>query len=173
MGKEWIKIKEIGQLYLEKVLVSFDKPILFVCTDYENRRYLCLDVEDDNERIIVAQVDVQRLVDMIENRVTMEEVFRTSTQNSLIVAEYDYANREIVSTSRSSQHIEEDSLPKKGAYFELWNDEIKMYNEFLKTQMVMVDYEEFYNSSKLVVEITKSPVGEYSIDERVFNCIST
>lgn len=35
MGKEWIKLKETGQLFLEKVLVSFNIPILFVCVDYE------------------------------------------------------------------------------------------------------------------------------------------
>ena len=37
MGKEWVKLEKIGQLYLEKILVSFDVPILFVCSDFEKR----------------------------------------------------------------------------------------------------------------------------------------
>ncbi len=30
--KKWINVEEIGQLYLEKILVTFDIPILFVCS---------------------------------------------------------------------------------------------------------------------------------------------
>lgn len=40
MGKEWVKLEKIGQLYLEKILVSFDVPILFVCSDFEKKIYV-------------------------------------------------------------------------------------------------------------------------------------
>ena len=53
MGKEWINTKETGQLYIEKILVTFDVPILFVCTDYENRKYLCLNADEDDKMAIL------------------------------------------------------------------------------------------------------------------------
>lgn len=54
MGKKWIKIKETGQLYLEKIIVSFDIPILFVCNDFENRKYLCLNVDEETGCTVIA-----------------------------------------------------------------------------------------------------------------------
>ena len=64
MGKEWIKLKEIGQLYLEKILVAFDVPILFVCTDYAKRRYLCLNIDNETGETAIAEVSNKQLIQM-------------------------------------------------------------------------------------------------------------
>lgn len=37
MQKEWINIKETGQLYLENILVSLNIPILFVCHNSKDK----------------------------------------------------------------------------------------------------------------------------------------
>ena len=76
MGKEWIKTKETGQLYLEKIIVSFDIPILFVCNDFENRKYLCLNIDEETGTTVIAETDNRTLISMLNNQVTMENVFR-------------------------------------------------------------------------------------------------
>lgn len=75
MGREWIKIKETGQLFLEKILVSFDVPILFVCADYENRKYLCLNIDDETGESVIVATDNKRLIAMLKNEITMDPYF--------------------------------------------------------------------------------------------------
>ena len=78
MGKEWIRIKEVGQLFLEKILVSFDIPILFVCVDYENRKYLCLNIDDESGKSVIVATDNKYLISMLTNKISMDSVFRNS-----------------------------------------------------------------------------------------------
>ena len=53
MQKEWINIKETGQLYLEKILVSLNIPILFVCHNSKDKKYLCLNINDETGETII------------------------------------------------------------------------------------------------------------------------
>lgn len=47
----------------------------------------------------------------------MEAVFRNSFNNSLVIAEYDTTNDEIVTQIKNSKEISEDFLPTKGEFF--------------------------------------------------------
>lgn len=96
MGKKWLNLVETGQLYLEQILVTFNIPILFVCHGFENRKYLCLNVDEEVETTVIAETDSETLLAMLQNKLTMETVFRNSFNNSLIIAEYDTTNDEIV-----------------------------------------------------------------------------
>lgn len=143
MGKEWIKIKEIGQLYLEKVIVSFDIPVLFVCNDFENRKYLCLNVDEETGCTVIAETDNVTLISMLKNKVTMESVFRNSSENKLIIAEYDYEKNEIVSNVLDAKKVDGNILPKKGAFLEIFNEVISKYISFLSKQLINVEVEAF------------------------------
>lgn len=132
MGKKWIRIKETGQLFLERVLVSFDIPILFVCTDYENRRYLCLNIDPETGKSVIALTDSRHLIAMMQNKVTMESVFRDSTDHKIVVAEYDTINDIINSYREEAPIIPVDMLPKKDELFDLTNKEIEDYILFLE-----------------------------------------
>ena len=46
---KWIHTQALGTLFLEQVLVYFDVPELFVCTDADDRRYLVVFVDDENK----------------------------------------------------------------------------------------------------------------------------
>ena len=95
MKREWIKVKGLGQLYLEKILLSFDIPILFVCTDFENRRYLCLNIDDDVPQAVIAEIDIKTLIGMLKDEITMEMAFRGSINGKIIVATYDSSSKQI------------------------------------------------------------------------------
>lgn len=134
MKREWIKVKGLGQLYLEKILLSFDIPILFVCTDFENRRYLCLNIDDDVPQAVIAEIDIKTLIGMLKDEITMEMAFRGSINGKIVVATYDSSSKQINTSIIASQMVSEDFLPEKGAFFEIENKKIADYIEFLSKQ---------------------------------------
>lgn len=152
MGKEWIKTKETGQLFLEKIIVSFDVPILFVCNDFENRKYLCLNVDEEAGTTVIAETDNRTLISMLNNQVTMENVFRNSLGNKIIIAEFDCKKNEIVSTVQDAKKIDSDLLPEKGAFLELSNKVISEYILFLSKQLIKVEVEEFFENGTITVK---------------------
>jgi len=139
MGKKWLNLVETGQLYLEQILVTFNIPILFVCHGFENRKYLCLNVDEEVETTVIAETDSETLLAMLQNKLTMETVFRNSFNNSLIIAEYDTTNDEIVTQIKNSKEISEDFLPTKGEFFEFSNQKIKKYITSLEKQIIKID----------------------------------
>ena len=132
MGKEWISLEKTGQLYMEKILVSFDVPVLFVCKDYENRKYLCLCVDESIGEYVIAELKINKLLDMINNKVTMEYTFRNCENKQLIITKYDYDNEKINFIVQDSQNVSSDMLSTVGAFLELTNDLIKEYIELLQ-----------------------------------------
>lgn len=151
MGKEWIKIKEIGQLYLEKVLVTFDFPILFVCVDYENRKYLCLNVDNETGKSVIVATDNKHLINMLNNKITMESVFRNSINGKVIIVEYDSHRNEIISYTEEAMVVSKSLLPKENAYFELRNVMIENYISYLYNQIIRIDIGSFYEKKTFII----------------------
>lgn len=152
MGKEWIRLKEVGQLYLEKVLVTFDIPILFVCADYENRKYLCLNIDDESGKSVIAATDNKHLIDMLKNKISMDSVFRNAINGKAIIVDYDSVNDEIITLTEDAKKIPGDMLPEKGAYFELTNKSIEEYISYLDKQMIRVEVESFSEKKSFTVQ---------------------
>lgn len=144
MEKEWIKTKETGQLYLEKVIASFDIPILFVCNDFENRKYLCLNIDDEIGTTIIAETDNKMLLNMLQDKVPMEYVFRNALNDRIMVVEYDSINKKIISKVENAKEISGDLLPEKEAFLDLSNKMILEYISFLDKQLIRVGVEKFY-----------------------------
>lgn len=170
MGREWIKIKETGQLFLEKILVSFDVPILFVCADYENRKYLCLNIDDETGESVIVATDNKRLIAMLKNEITMESVFRNSVDKKVIIAEYNFEKEKIYSHTENSKSISANMLPKKNEYFELTNKVIEEYISYLERQRITVQNETFSRKTSFVIEKI-SIFSNFDIgDVTVFSC---
>ena len=140
MGREWIKLKEYGQLNLEKVLVSFDFPILFVCSDYENMKYLCLNIDDDSGKTVIAATNNEQLLSMLNNEIPMEMVFRNSINKIIVIAEYNADTEQIESYFQDADTVPENMLPQKNAYFELQNESIEDYIDELNRQIIKYEY---------------------------------
>ena len=75
--KKWINVEEIGQLYLEKILVTFDIPILFVCSNGKNKKYLCLNIGDEDGTTVIAEISKATLSAMQQMRVPHRPVVMT------------------------------------------------------------------------------------------------
>ena len=169
MGKEWIKMKETGQLYLEKIIVSFDIPILFVCKDFENRKYLCLNINEETGTTVIAETDNKTLVSMLENQITMESVFRNSVGNKIIIAEYDYEKKEVITTVQDAKEVDSDLLPEKGAFLELSCKMITEYISFLSKQLIKVEVQEFCEKRTITVKQIKFHMYFSPKNENVIN----
>lgn len=152
MGKEWIRLKEVGQLYLEKVLVTFDIPILFVCVDYENRKYLCLNIDDESGKSVIVATDNKHLIDMLKNKISMDSVFRNAINGKAIIVDYDSENDKIITLTKDAKKISGDMLPEKDAYFEFTNKSIEEYISYLDKQLIRIDIECFSEKKSIIVQ---------------------
>lgn len=166
MGKEWIRLKETGQLYLEKILVSFDIPILFVCVNYEKRRYLCLNIDEETGKSVIVATDNKRMIAMLKNQVTMESVFRNSSEQKVIIAEYDFDGGKVISYSKDPETVSADMLPKKNEYFELTNKEIQDYITYLEKQTIRVQNESFSEGTSFFIPRSGN-VSNYTIEKLI------
>lgn len=170
MGREWIELKETGKLYLEKILVTFDVPILFVCVDYENRKYLCLNVDDQDMKYVIAETDAGQLVDMLTNIIPMETVFRNSAKGQLIIAEYNAVEDVIISQVIAANIVSSALLPQSGAMFELSDNIIKDYIEHLRRQIIKVEIECFSDEQKILLNNCPNALY-FEVDElKVVEC---
>lgn len=160
MGKEWIKVKNIGQLYWEKTLVTFDFPVLFVCKDFENRKYLCLNIDDETGETIIALTNNRYLIDMLIDKKPMDFVFKNALDNKITLVKYD-DNNKIVSSVREVNDVSKDLLPKEGEYFELHNKMLDEYIDFLKNQLLKLEYDKCFNNNIGVI----SKLAFYSIND--------
>lgn len=164
MGKEWIKLKETGQLFLEKVLVSFNIPILFVCVDYEKNKYLCLNIDEETGESVIIATDNEHLLKMLKNEVTMESVFRDANDQKVIIAKYDFEEQKIISHIENSKAISKDMLPKQNEYFEFTNETIKEYISYLEKQIIKIQIETFSDKTSIVIQ-KNVPVPKYTIKD--------
>ena len=119
-------IPDVGDLSLEHVFYEYEEPVLFVCTDASGKRYLCSCCRL-SENWIVRQVDEALLVDMIDNRVSLDNMFRFPDNKTLFLS----WNGE---TMRYSFDVPEKAFPQSGSYLELSKDKTDSYRSFLKTR---------------------------------------
>ena len=68
-------IQGIGGLALEYVFYEYEEPILFSCTDSRGGRYLCACCRL-SENWLIGRVSNQQLIDMMEKKTTLADVFR-------------------------------------------------------------------------------------------------
>ncbi|MDD6576815.1 MAG: hypothetical protein PUF19_07725 [Fusicatenibacter saccharivorans] len=143
--------KETGQLCLEKVIVFFDIPILFVCNDFENRKYLCVNVDEEKGTTVIAETEIGTLMLCFKIR-RQWILFLEALNDRVIIAEYDEENEEIVTQIESAKEISEDFLPEKGALLEQTKKEILEYSSYLKKQIINVEFEHLFDKKTIFIE---------------------
>ena len=122
--KKWAEVKEMGSFYIEKVLIQFDIPLLFVCQN-RNRKYLVL-CEDEEEGIyLCAKCNDSSLLKMLNQQISMDEIFRRNMKNLFL--EYNCEEEIFHSKWIKTKDISEDMFPDKGAKFTLKNKKIQDY----------------------------------------------
>lgn len=119
-------IPNIGDLSLEHVFYEYEEPILFVCTDASGKRYLCSCCRL-SENWIIRQTDEFALINMIDNRISLDRMFRFHDGKTLFLSWDGEA-------MHYSSDIPENAYPKNGAFLELSKDKTGQYRNDLEKQ---------------------------------------
>ena len=98
-------------------------PILFVCKDEKKNRYLCSCCRLGEEWII-SQVSESALIDLIDDKVTIREIFENCDALRLMVK---WDGEQFSCT----HEIPGDALPEKGALLELNKERTGVYRDVL------------------------------------------
>jgi|GEM_PF-1840917 len=112
-------------LYLEKNIVIFDIPLLFVCIDDSKQRYLVLCSDSEELRYLVAELDSNVIKDMILSKITMKDAFKTSSK-IWEVESHDEIEDDVYKVINFI-NIPDSDLPEDGAYLDFINDDLKKY----------------------------------------------
>ena len=68
---KWIKFKDLGQFYVDKVLVESDIPLFFICYDENNNKYACLTLNEDIGEYLVKHIDNIKLQNIFQKNTTV------------------------------------------------------------------------------------------------------
>ena len=143
------------ELYTEKVLVEFEIPLLFICKDKSNKRYTVLCVNSDEERYLVVQSRVADIVDMIQNTITMKELFLKSNNGTawMITAGESFEDGKVSIIDMTK--VAEEDLPADGAFYEVYNADIHDYVDILLDKVPRVKAE------KQIISFKTSCLNDY------------
>lgn len=126
----WDDIDGIGRLEIEIELVVADEPVLFVCHEEacHANKYLFMTYDSFEGVYVFRKISDDELLDMLENRVTMEQTFR----NGEYIGQ-TYVQGEILCYDRQeSETFEGARIPDQDEYFELQTAYILQYIDALK-----------------------------------------
>ncbi len=126
----WDDINGIGRLEIEIDLVIADESLLFVCHEEacHANKYLFMTYDSFEGIYVFRKISDDELLDMLENRVTMEQTFR----NGEYIGQ-TYVQGEILCYDRyEPEKFDGARLPDQGEYYELQTAYILRYINVLK-----------------------------------------
>lgn len=129
-NRYWTEINGIGKLYIEIELVVGYEPVLFVCTVNEkpNEKYLVMTYDSYNGVYVMRKIDNSELLDMLMNKVTIEETFRNG---NVILKTFIGDSGILEYESFAPLEFDKNLLPRKGEFFELESRHILSYIDSL------------------------------------------
>lgn len=71
MKEKWIEVDPFGSLYFENILVYFNEPDLFICTDQSEKKYLGVFLDENKEMHLLVETDNQNILCMINKEISM------------------------------------------------------------------------------------------------------
>lgn len=104
------------ELYLERILVEYDKiPIFFLCRN-EDMRYLCLCYDIDNLRYYIVSVSTKNVFNLLHGKTPMRDIFLNRSKYWDISAGQE-SGKDVVKECPIAD-LDQDVLPNKNAYYE-------------------------------------------------------
>lgn len=130
----WLDVPELGQLYIEKVLVTFDVPELFVCKNWKGQRYLAVYEDDGDYRYLLAEIDCSLLHKMLQQELSIDQVFRRSLHNRAYRLKSSRSKTALLIDPVKTENLSQQELPDAGTYFSLHNKEIDAYRDEIENE---------------------------------------
>ena len=134
LSELWTYIKGIGDIYIEEELIVGFEPVLFVCKDKRDNRYLFETYDSAEGVFIFIKISNAELLNLLYNRNTMEDVFRRAAE----IYVTDVLDDGLDYTAHSSTQFDGAKLPKKGEYFELQSKYICEYIRKIEMEQIQL-----------------------------------
>ncbi len=146
----WNRVKGIGDLVLEEILVVGIEPVLFVCrNEDELERYLVMTYDSDECIFVISKIMPGDLVKMLKNEISMDETFRLA---DTILVTHIGENDVLETKVTKSNTFDANMLPDAGEFFDLKLDYIDRYiSKLEKEPQIIFSYE--LNIEKKSVQI--------------------
>lgn len=125
--EEWDNVQGIGKLWMEIVLVFGNEPVLFVCKDNHNRRFLVMTYSESEGIYVISPSSSETIFKMLKNLITLREAFTAGKDIYLT----SLCEDELVGKRYDSNSFWEELLPKEGATFDLRGGLIDDYSRLL------------------------------------------
>lgn len=134
--KYFENVPQIGTLKFEEELFSFENiPIVFVCIDKNNNKYLCVcDDIIEEESWIITKVSKQELLKVLNDECTILSVFKGK---NIIVANKPFG-REMEYIITEYNKIDPDELPVSDQYLEMKEYLSDYINEIDKSPIINI-----------------------------------
>lgn len=173
MEKELCFVIEGTKLYLEQVLVDYNEiPVFYVCAS-DMGWYLVLCTDIDKQIFYVVKVKLLTISDLLEKNITMRGALLSGSLYWEIFAA-DQVENDVVN-SLKKQQICVEYLPKEGAFFSVFSEELRVYKEKVQRKLfegndwkedmdnLKNGYEELLPTDASLTEISKglSTLGQY------------
>ena len=149
MDKDLSFILDGTSIYTDFCLIRDEIPIFFTCKDESEKYYVVLCVDMDLPRYNIVKVTTTQLNNMLQGILSMRKIF-TNQKNYWEVTPVDDEIENDLVDLKPIADIDVNDLPDDDAYFELFNDELKVYAKSI-------------NRKILEGEFSYSPVETYEI----------
>ena len=129
--EKWDYVKGIGELWMEIVLVFGNEPVLFVCKDKNDQRYLIMTYSEEEGIYVISPTSCEIIFTMITNIITLREAFTSG--DDIYLTSLDGDNLD--SKKYDSKLFMPELLPREGDTFDLRSKAIddysrKLFNEY-------------------------------------------
>ncbi len=144
-------------LTVDKVLIYYDLPQLFIAKDQVDSRYICLLVESDSEYVqyISIPVSKEKLNRLILGQLDLRTAFEASENGVWYFVTSD-ENEDFVTKAVNFNVVDEKYLPDPGFYFPLVEEDdaviIKEATE-KNNAIVHLSFIDVYNSNSMDIEL--------------------
>lgn len=128
--KKWITVEQFGDLYKEMILVMFDVPVLFVCKDEYNNRWLVLCEDEETGEYLLAKCQKEELLRMINRISSVDDVIRNAKEINYLY--YDFKKKFFLIKRIAREEITEEMLPDKGTYLKVNNNILEYEKRLLE-----------------------------------------
>lgn len=130
----WINVPPLGAISIEKVLVTFDVPELFVCKAENKKRYLAVYEDNGPYQYLLAATTPFMLLNMFSQDISIDAMFLENPDKQiyrLFLGDEESPEFRVDSVEQLSQ----EELPDQGTLFTLQNKSIEQYRHSLEREL--------------------------------------
>ena len=118
------------RLYVEKILVEFQIPLLFICRDFWKNKYAVECTDEEYLKYIITDTTNKDILDMLNAKCTMYEFMKRGKKRWFVISGQTIKYDKI----KDLKSFEDKWLPKKDAYYEYISKDIKNYINKLENE---------------------------------------